>query len=508
MQINVVDVLPPAHSNTDELYLLKDNWDDWFEFRTQYNLVFSTKGKHVVIGPTKIGRLGQLEESPPIPESFEQLDESFFSIGQDPSFYEKLNSMGAAMRRQILVHLRDFAYDLSIYDRVKFERVTERSLMRSLTELTVREQFNRMAQGGARLTEFNFRYRVSASYAGGVPDFHEIPFDVTPYSRPPSNIHVLVGRNGAGKTTLLANMAIDLLSANDTRTNSGKFLNDSPRSQIFANLVSVSFSAFDPFRTPSDNLEIKYSYVGLHRRTSEPGTHGNLKDFQRLAGEFTESVANCLQTPDKIERWKRALIALESDPNFAELGLSGLVSGSGPINELPRVAGRQYEELSSGHKIVLLTMTRLVESVEEKTLVLIDEPESHLHPPLLSAFVRALSDLLADRNGVAIIATHSPVVLQEVPRRCVWKIRRSGRQSVIERPTLETFGENVGTLTREVFGLEVSKSGFHRIIADAVDQGMSFERIEEYFEGSLGGEARILARSLIAIRDQSPWGSE
>ncbi len=40
--------------------------------------------------------------------------------------------------------------------------------------------------------------------------------------------------------------------------------------------------------------------------------------------------------------------------------------------------------MSSGHAIVLLTVTKLVARVEEKTLVLIDEPESHLHPPLLS----------------------------------------------------------------------------------------------------------------------------
>ena len=64
-------------------------------------------------------------------------------------------------------------------------------------------------------------------------------------------------------------------------------------------------------------------------------------------------------------------------------------------------------------------MTHLADRVAERTLVLIDEPETHLHPPLLSAFVRAMSDLLIDRNGVAIIATHSPVVLQETPRTCV-----------------------------------------------------------------------------------------
>ena len=110
-----------------------------------------------------------------------------------------------------------------------------------------------------------------------------------------------------------------------------------------------------------------------------------------------------------------------------------------------------FGKLSSGHKIVLLTVTRLVETVEERTLILLDEPEAHLHPPLLSAFVRALSNLLIDRNGVAIIATHSPVVLQEVPRNCVWKVRRTGRHVNAERPEIETFGENVGVLTRYPF---------------------------------------------------------
>jgi predicted ATP-dependent endonuclease of OLD family len=104
---------------------------------------------------------------------------------------------------------------------------------------------------------------------------------------------------------------------------------------------------------------------------------------------------------------------------------------------------------------VLLTITRLVETVAEQSLVLLDEPEAHLHPPLLASFVRALSNLQTERNGVALIGTHSPVVLQEVPRSCVWKVSRWDRHPP-ERPALETYGENVGVLTHEIFGLEVS----------------------------------------------------
>ena len=147
-------------------------------------------------------------------------------------------------------------------------------------------------------------------------------------------------------------------------------------------------------------------------------------------------------------------------------------------------------------------MTKLVATVEEKTLVIIDEPESHLHPPLLSAFIRALSELLHDQNGVAIIATHSPVVLQEIPKSCVWKIIRSRLALSSIRLDIQTFGENVGTLTREVFGLEVSRSGFHSMLERSVESGKSFQEILNEYQQQLGFEAQGILRSMIQHRDQ------
>jgi ABC-type multidrug transport system ATPase subunit len=143
----------------------------------------------------------------------------------------------------------------------------------------------------------------------------------------------------------------------------------------------------------------------------------------------------------------------------------------------------------------------LVDTIEEKTLVLMDEPESHLHPPLLSAFTRALSELLQDRNGVAIIATHSPVLVQEVPKSCVWKLTRLRTAGRSDRPERETFGENVGVLTREIFGLEVTKSGFHEVLQNAVDEGGNFESIMLDYEDQLGIEAQALLRTLLATRN-------
>jgi hypothetical protein len=196
------------------------------------------------------------------------------------------------------------------------------------------------------------------------------------------------------------------------------------------------------------------------------------------------------------------MVILNSDPGFAELGLEAIQIGD---DEAIKDAVDTFSRLSSGHKLVLLTTTRLVELVDERTLVLIDEPESHLHPPLLGSFIRALSNLLVQRNGVAVVATHSPVVLQEVPRSCVWVIRRTGHTITAERPKIETFGENVGIITNEVFQFEVTDSGFYRLLAEAAKTN-GYDEILSIFGGQIGAEGRAIARVLTL--HHSPEGIE
>ena len=113
-----------------------------------------------------------------------------------------------------------------------------------------------------------------------------------------------------------------------------------------------------------------------------------------------------------------------------------------------------------------------------------------------------MADLLGRRNGVALIATHSPVVLQEVPASCVWLLNRSGRAARAERPPLETFGENVSVLTREVFRLELTSTGFHTVISRAAESGISYEEVLHRFGQQLGAEARAVARALVLERSR------
>jgi predicted ATPase len=270
----------------------------------------------------------------------------------------------------------------------------------------------------------------------------------------------------------------------------------------FAGLVFVSFSAFDDFQLPDGvSQKLRVTVVGLHKNADSEDKVPNTKTPKELAADFVESFALCRQGL-RSERWRAAVKTLENDPLFEEANFSSLLELSNDTWKAE--SKRMFGKLSSGHAVVLLTITRLVESVDERTLVLLDEPEGHLHPPLLSAFIRSLADLLVKRNGVAIVATHSPVVLQEVPRSCVWVLRRAGDLSRVQRPSIETFGESVGILTREVFGLEVTNAGFHKLLKEAVNDGTpNLEQVVLRFDGQMGAEARAIASALIAERDSS-----
>lgn len=498
-------------------FLVSDNWDDWFKFRTMFVLfVFDRVGVRHRVGSVKIGEAG-LQGSgtaspgfraPQLPASFPSLDPNhYFSLGQDEDFYSTLRSLPSDLCEAILKGLCDCAFDLAVFDAHLKEPVMQDSLLRSVREENVRNRLHRLAHGNAALTRFQFQYTLPAPPVE-IGQFIPPPpptltFLVEPNSYPPTNVHVLVGRNGAGKTRCIQTLINAVLSRASEASPPGilERLGTNQDEWAFTGLVSVSFSAFDEFEAPpaAAHLNIRAGFIGLRNYEVVDGQGREaLKTKDDLATDFVRSFAICKEEPRR-SRWVRAVQTLASDPLFAEVEIERflLIEGEGWEDAVRHA----FKKLSSGHSIVLLTTTRLVELVDESTLVVLDEPEGHLHPPLLAAFVRAVSDLLVSRNGVALISTHSPVVLQEVPMSCVWMLRRSRTIAQVERPPTETFGESAGVLTRAVFRLEVSNSGFHHMVASVANEpGRRFEEVTSRFGGALGSEAKVLARSIIAQR--------
>lgn len=496
------------NAGSREAYLIPGNWDD-YSFKTSFSLVyFDSKGQKIDLGSMKIGYVGQQDgwTKDKLGNEFSVLPNDFFSLGQDVAFYKAAyEKMEVAERSALLTSLRDVAFDQQALSTAMAEVVFKNSLTRGVSVSTIQHQYARVLNGQAELTNYEFIYKFpEAEGAGKV----ELAFKVNANSSPSTNIHVLIGRNGAGKTTALNGMITSLVSVNEGPRDFGFFVNSIFAGQAnmpanyFSAVVSVSFSAFDPFLPPPDKQDSTngpgFYYVGMKK--IDFGCSGEVnyshKSPADLAGDFYRAFSSCLSQPEKKRRWLQAIKWLESDENFGNLQLEGLTK----INDeaIGEESIRLFRNLSSGHGIVLLTITKLVDLVQEKTLVLMDEPECHLHPPLLSAFTRSVSDLLLDRNGLAIIATHSPVVLQEVPKSCAWILSRHGASCRADRPERESFGENVGILTREVFGLEVMKSGFHETLNRDVAAGLNYDEIFLKYRGQLGAEAVAVLLTLIS----------
>jgi len=111
------------------------------------------------------------------------------------------------------------------------------------------------------------------------------------------------------------------------------------------------------------------------------------------------------------------------------------------MNENEEECRRFFDTLSTGHKLVLNLVTQLIANLQPKSLVIFDEPESHLHPSLLSVLLKAIHFLLDDTDSFCTFATHSPVVLQETPGKQVLILRRNGRTSTVEQPDATSLGK-------------------------------------------------------------------
>lgn len=98
---------------------------------------------------------------------------------------------------------------------------------------------------------------------------------------------------------------------------------------------------------------------------------------------------------------------------------------------------------------------------------------------------------LEKTSSFAVLATHSPVVIQEVPKSCVHVLRRVGEIRRFDKPTRETYGENLGLLTSEVFNLDNTDSSYEGVLR-LIAQSMTAKDIETLFEDGISGQARAI----------------
>ena len=73
--------------------------------------------------------------------------------------------------------------------------------------------------------------------------------------------------------------------------------------------------------------------------------------------------------------------------------------------------GLELSELSSGEQHQVILLYELIFNLEPNTLVLVDEPEISLHVAWQEMFISDLLKIIKLQNLQAIVATHSPMII-------------------------------------------------------------------------------------------------
>jgi ABC-type cobalamin/Fe3+-siderophores transport system ATPase subunit len=323
----------------------------------------------------------------------------------------------------------------------------------------------------------------------------------------------LIGENGAGKTHLLASLARVAYAAPAERGALKEFGRIEPDDTVFPGLMAVSYSAFDTFKPPALEGDIReevankvrdgtgrYSYCGMRdlaAHISDPDAPEKLIAPNELEAMFVDRL-NRIRESQRLQAFALAMAPALGENSMSRYLPAPEAADKGKPADLDAVAlakteaflsldpAASFRGLSSGHKIVAHLLAGITASIRRRSLVLIDEPETHLHPPLLAALMAGIRRLLDRFEAYAIIATHSPVVAQETLSSQVFVVEGEG---VVRRPGIQTFGENTGALTREIFGLHTEATE-HRRMLDLMAQDFADpEAVERALGEPLSGQA-------------------
>ncbi|WP_419173385.1 AAA family ATPase [Halobacteriovorax sp.] len=320
---------------------------------------------------------------------------------------------------------------------------------------------------------------------------HQIKFTFSQDSVLPKRINIMIGKNGLGKSQALSKIVSALVGRTD-HLNILRDPNGKTGRPLINRLIAIGTPGEVYNTFPRLNVKrprIKYKLLNMIRNSKSINAATGESFQQLLRSEdvignqfryniFYNSVSNCLPVEDiviPIEQY-------DGLPPFYPL--SGFLKRNigeqrrllllGAISEKaePKIFrdGTLYP-LSSGQlsffKVALLACLH----IENGSLLLLDEPETHLHPNLISDFISLLNTLLRATGSYSIIATHSAYFVREISREQVHVFKEMPDRGIsIVNPRLKTYGANIGDISHFVFDDNIDDKLTNNILENIRDK--------------------------------------
>ena len=461
--------------------LFQDGWDD-FGWKARFLATLHvTDEEEIDLGAVRIASRAEGFRVENLPAVLEKLPKSSASLGESIAYYRRIRGMSPLIRRRYLQTMQDIVAKPERRRRIGEGSLWENSFMREASSRHALKRggfYIRTSHERVAPPSFDFSMQIP-----GAPSAHEVEVDYTEHNGLPNRTIAWVGRNGTGKTTALAALAAGLMPPQVFSKDS---VADLPRATVesgveISRLITISYNVFDDFPLPRppgekapriDGIAYKsrasYKYCGLRNSKGVVNTD----EVKAMLDEALEPVAQ----GDRMDILHKALETLLGTTIATDLTSDDDDDRSAAIRGL-----------SAGQRLVAAIFSNIIGFIEEGSLLLIDEPETNLHPGLLSTFIAALNETLDEFDSYAIVATHSPIVLQQVPSRYVRQfVRTNANRPRVRGLQFECFGEDLGEITRNVLDLADPERDFTDVLDRLFGEHGSAERVAALFEGRLG----------------------
>jgi len=445
-------------------YLDSCGWDD-FGRKTKFRLSYcKSSDKTISIGYVKIMNDEDFITWKVLPSSFHELNRHFCSVGQDECYYDSIKKHFPDTYREILFALKDAAYFTKIADRFQYTISFEKSLLRDSSALSAFRNAHCILDG----IQVQDRYKFTVK--ARIPYFEEESVDVNfdfgdlddLYNI--DRVKALIGENGSGKSSVLFSLAKAL---NEDR----KDMFEDEHKPDFTKVIAISYSIYDNFYKLTKNSSFNFIYCGLRDNKDN-----NLISQDEIKNRFALSLGN-IEYKNRVYEYTNTLKEVVD-----EALLDGIVKGNGKfdLGHFEEVRNK----MSTGQAMIVSIVTELYAHIRENSLILFDEPEVHLHSNAITKLLDIVFIICARFKSACILATHSSVVLQELLARNVTVIERcaESNEPLVRPMNTETLGENLTTITEDVFGRANISKHYRKLVNRLVRENWTEEKIESFLK--------------------------
>lgn len=478
VNIKVIDSTwaPQIGEYKKSIIVYSDNWNDYGYYTLFHMIYFDEQGFIKQIGSLKIYSKALDEPGNDIcfvrtllPDTIKTLNSKFCSLGCDLNYYRNLKTTFPNEYMEILNRLRDISTNNDVYEVFKYDIGVRKSLLReSSAEKALYEAKYVLKNNKLEEKDISFKCYYKAPYSLNAI---ELSFNFKKNQYIPYRICAIVGKNGTGKTQFLSQLASSLSGLNKSDDN---IIFKDKRPPI-DRVMSISYSVFDGFnKVRGEESVYSYVYCGLQ-------TENGILSQNQIQQNFKMAYSEIINR-DRFNDWENIIKeVLESEHQ----------------DILKQIEEEDFNDInwSSGQHILISTMTELVCNIEKESLILFDEPEIYLHPNAIANVMRMFSKLLEKYDSYAIFATHSPIILQELPSTNIQIFEKIDNTFFVRNPLIECFGDNISNIISDVFDVTEIES-YHKQVLKKLSDQIPEEEVYKLFNEHLSMDARIYLKTL------------